>query len=313
MQSNELIKPNNYTISPAVVRYDKRLPPLARLLYEEILSLSMKDGACYVSDGKLAEWYGTSRQTISNSIQKLSKLGYISVKTVRKGEQKTTRIINPMFDQFSKQIGSQKNLRGLSKKFDRGSQKNLRRLSKKFDTIIRHILLDNIIKRNKKLTRERVSTILSHFENLTDYQAEKLQGHYQANKELFEFELERVVNRQHLPKKPVNYLLAILDDLQAKGITTLDEAMDDHQEEYAQREFEGAIDHGQRKAKPYRRQKKGQKVEQLPEWAADDYQPETGQVTHEEADRLGDLINDVAAKKDTDPDRPQWLDDDVPF
>ncbi|WP_156648289.1 hypothetical protein [Limosilactobacillus ingluviei] len=88
---------------------------------------------------------------------------------------------------------------------------------------------------------------------------------------------------------------------------------DDQQEEYAQREFEGAIDHGQSKAKPYWRQKKDRKVEQLPAWAADDYQPETGQVTQEEADRLGDLINDVAAKKDTDPDRPQWLDDDVPF
>ena len=88
---------------------------------------------------------------------------------------------------------------------------------------------------------------------------------------------------------------------------------DDQQEEYAQREFEGAIDHGQSKAKPCWRQKKGRKVEQLPAWAVDDYQPETGQVTQEEADRLGDLINDVAAKKDTDPDRPQWLDDDVPF
>ena len=131
--------------------------------------------------------------------------------------------------------------------------------------------------------------------------------------ELINFEIERVANRQTAPKNPFAYLVAILNDLQAKGITTLDEAMDDHQEEYAQREFEGAIDHGQSKAKPYRRQKKNRKVEQLPAWAADDYQPETGQVTHEEADRLGDLINDVATKKDTDPDRPQWLDDDVPF
>ncbi|WP_283574906.1 DnaD domain protein, partial [Limosilactobacillus ingluviei] len=152
------------------------------------------------------------------------------------------------------------------------------------------------------------------FDKLTNSQKMKLSSYQQTmSAELINFEIERVANRQTAPKNPFAYLVAILNDLQAKGITTLDEAMDDHQEEYAQREFEGAIDHGQSKAKPYRRQKKGRKVEQLPAWAADDYQPETGQVTHEEADRLGDLINDVAAKKDTDPDRPQWLDDDVPF
>lgn len=170
------------------------------------------------------------------------------------------------------------------------------------------------IEKNKKFTRERMNDFPPPFDKLTNSQEMKLSSYQQTmSAELINFEIERVANRQTAPKNPFAYLVTILNDLQAKGITTLDEAMDDHQEEYAQREFEGAIDHGQSKAKPYRRQKKGRKVEQLPAWAADDYQPETGQVTHEEADRLGNLINDVAAKKDTDPDRPQWLDDDVPF
>ena len=169
-------------------------------------------------------------------------------------------------------------------------------------------------KREEEAHPQAAEQFPSPFDKLTNSQEMKLSSYQQTmSAELINFEIERVANRQTAPKNPFAYLVAILNDLQAKGITTLDEAMDDHQEEYAQQEFEGAIDHGQSKAKPYRRQKKGRKVEQLPAWAADDYQSETGQVTHEEADRLGDLINDVAAKKDTDPDRPQWLDDDVPF
>lgn len=198
--------------------------------------------------------------------------------------------------------------------FTVGSKKKLSVGSKTNHNIYKTYIDNRDIEKNKKFTRERMNYFPPPFDKLTNSQEIKLSSYQQTmSDELINFEIKRVANRQTAPKNPFAYLVAILNDLQKKGITTLDEAMDDHQEEYAQREFEGEIDHGQSKAKPYRRQKKGRKVEQLPAWAADDYQPETGQVTHEEADRLGELINDVAAKKDTDPDRPQWLDDDVPF
>lgn len=198
--------------------------------------------------------------------------------------------------------------------FTVGSKTSLSVGSKTSHNIYKTYINNRDIEKNKKFTRERMNDFPPPFDKLTNSQEMKLSSYQQTmSAELINFEIERVANRQTAPKNPFAYLVAILNDLQAKGITTLDKAMDDHQEEYAQREFEGAIDHGQSKAKPYRRQKKGRKVEQLPTWAADDYQPETGQVTQEEADRLGELINDVAAKKDTDPDRPQWLDDDVPF
>ena len=198
--------------------------------------------------------------------------------------------------------------------FTVGSKTNLSVGSKTNHNIYKTYIDNKDREKKKKFTRERLNDFPPPFDKLTNSQEMKLSSYQQTmSAELINFEIERVANRQTAPKNPFAYLVAILNDLQAKGITTLDEAMDDHQEEYAQREFEGAIDHGQSKAKPYRRQKKGRKVERLPAWAADDYQPETGQVTQEEADRLGDLINDVAAKKDTDPDRPQWLDDDVPF
>lgn len=198
--------------------------------------------------------------------------------------------------------------------FTVGSKTNLSVGSKMNHNIYKTYIDNRDIEKNKKFTRERLNDFPPPFDKLTNSQEIKLSSYQQTmSAELINFEVERVANRQTAPKNPFAYLVAILNDLQAKGITTLDEAMADHQEEYSQREFEGAIDHGQSKAKPYRRQKKGRKVEQLPAWAADDYQPETGQVTQEEADRLGNLINDVAAKKDPDPNRPQWLDDDVPF
>lgn len=198
--------------------------------------------------------------------------------------------------------------------FTVGSKTNLSVGSKMNHNIYKTYIEKKNNKREEEAHPQASEQFPSPFDKLTNSQEMKLSSYQQTmSAELINFEIERVANRQTAPKNPFAYLVAILNDLQAKGITTLDEAMDDHQEEYAQREFEGAIDHGQSKAKPYRRQKKGRKVEQLPAWVADDYQPETGQVTQEEADRLGDLINDVAAKKDTDPDRPQWLDDDVPF
>lgn len=203
---------------------------------------------------------------------------------------------------------------GSEDSFTVGSKTNLSVGSKMNHNIYKTYIDNRDREKKKKFTRERLNDFPPPFDKLTNSQEIKLSSYQQTmSAELINFEIERVANRQTAPKNPFAYLVAILNDLQAKGITTLDEAMDDHQEEYAQREFEGAIDHGQSKAKPYRRQKKGRKVEQLPAWAADDYQPETGQVTQEEADRLGDLINDVAAKKDPDPNRPRWLDDDVPF
>lgn len=212
-------------------------------------------------------------------------------------------------------IGSKTSLlENPDKSLDIGPEDSFTVGSKTSHNIYKTYIDNRDIEKNKKFTRERMNYFPPPFDKLTNSQEMKLSSYQQTmSAELINFEIERVANRQTAPKNPFAYLVAILNDLQAKGITTLDEAMDDHQEEYAQREFEGAIDHGQSKAKPYRRQKKGRKVEQLPAWAADDYQPETGQVTQEEADRLGDLINDVAAKKNTDPDRPQWLDGDVPF
>ena len=43
-------KPGFWAILPAVVRYDKSLPPMARLLYAEISSLCNRNGKQVVAD-----------------------------------------------------------------------------------------------------------------------------------------------------------------------------------------------------------------------------------------------------------------------
>lgn len=352
MSGNQPEKPQFgfYTV-PYLAANDERLSPLDEKVFGYILALSLETGYCYASTNYLAGMIGKSRVVITRSIKKLETTGYIVKQVTRPGYRQAERKIYPLVDRMgnrladpfagsidgskgnsipssndSEQVGVQSGindptigskmnlLENPDKSLDIGPEDSFTVGSKMNHNIYKTYIEKKNNKREEEAHPQAAKQFPSPFDKLINSQEMKLSSYQQTmSAELINFEIERVANRQTAPKNPFAYLVAILNDLQAKGITTLDEAMDDHQEEYAQREFEGVIDHGQSKAKPYRRQKKGRKVEQLPAWAADDYQPETGQVTQEEADRLGDLINDVAAKKDTDPDRPQWLDDDVPF
>lgn len=72
-------KPNYYAIIPADVRYDKDLPPMAKLLYGEITCLTQKNGFCWATNAYFAELYGMSKDRISKLIGILEKKGYISV------------------------------------------------------------------------------------------------------------------------------------------------------------------------------------------------------------------------------------------
>lgn len=70
---------SNYIIVPGEIRYDKRLPVGARLLYGEIRGLAVDKGYCYASNGWLAGKYGVTKVTISNWISKLKSCNYISI------------------------------------------------------------------------------------------------------------------------------------------------------------------------------------------------------------------------------------------
>lgn len=66
-----------YAIIPAEVRYDKDLPPNAKLLYGEITALCNEKGYCWASNQYFAELYGVSVLSIKRWVNSLVTKGYV--------------------------------------------------------------------------------------------------------------------------------------------------------------------------------------------------------------------------------------------
>ena len=95
---SDKIQKNYYAIIPADVRYDKRLKPLARLLYGEITALCNEKGYCWASNSYFAELYEVSDITISRYISELKEYGYIKCvydKTQENIDKRKIYISNP--------------------------------------------------------------------------------------------------------------------------------------------------------------------------------------------------------------------------
>lgn len=78
--------PSYYSILTADVRYDKDLPPNAKLLYSEITALTTMRGYCGETNKYFAELYGVSPTSISNWISILKAKGYIDVEMIQHEE-----------------------------------------------------------------------------------------------------------------------------------------------------------------------------------------------------------------------------------
>lgn len=70
-------KKSYYAIIPASVRYDKRVTPMARLLYGEITALCNEKGYCWAFNEYFAEQYDCSTRSITKWIGQLTACGYI--------------------------------------------------------------------------------------------------------------------------------------------------------------------------------------------------------------------------------------------
>lgn len=71
-----------FTILPAVVRYDSKLSPSAKILYSELTTLADEKGFCWASNGYFARLFGVDKATVSRWISQLRKRGYIFFKGI---------------------------------------------------------------------------------------------------------------------------------------------------------------------------------------------------------------------------------------
>lgn len=76
---NNMDKKGYYAIIPASVRYDKRLPANAKLLYGELTALSNDKGYCWAGNDYFAGLYEVSRTSVSKWVSALRDAGYIQI------------------------------------------------------------------------------------------------------------------------------------------------------------------------------------------------------------------------------------------
>lgn len=72
-------RPNYWAVLPAQIRYDKELPPNAKLLYAEISALTNGEGYCFASNAYFERLYELSERTVIRLIRALEAGGYIRI------------------------------------------------------------------------------------------------------------------------------------------------------------------------------------------------------------------------------------------
>jgi len=80
------IKDNNmyYIMIPAVVRHNRDLSPLSKLIFGEILTLSQSCQYAYANNSYYARIYNVTTRQITRCIKELASCGYIVISGERK-------------------------------------------------------------------------------------------------------------------------------------------------------------------------------------------------------------------------------------
>ena len=91
---NNKEKPSYDIIIPANVRHDNTLKAHERLLYGEIISLSNKNGECFINNEYFAELYGVTNHCVIGWINKLKNKGYINIEAGMKSDKEVFDFLN---------------------------------------------------------------------------------------------------------------------------------------------------------------------------------------------------------------------------
>ena len=140
-----------YAIIPANVRYDKNLPPNAKLLYGEITALCNQYGYCWATNEYFANLYGVSKVSISKWISILVEKGYVRSEIIYKEGSK--EILNRYLKIFEYPI------------------------KEKFNTPIKEKFKENNTSMNntikKENTKEKNEELISHFNKIMEHYPKK--------------------------------------------------------------------------------------------------------------------------------------------
>ena len=78
-QQKDIHKPGYWAILPATVRYDRKLPAAAKLLYAEISSLAETTGFCFAGNDYFMQLYSISERTLQRHLKALEAGGHITI------------------------------------------------------------------------------------------------------------------------------------------------------------------------------------------------------------------------------------------
>lgn len=112
--------PNYFAIIPASVRYDKTLPPNAKLMYGEITALANEKGYCWAGNEYFANLYDVAPETISRWVSKLQKSGHIVIEIDQASISKRKIFIGIVLDK-KVNTSKQNNQEALDKKVKHNS------------------------------------------------------------------------------------------------------------------------------------------------------------------------------------------------
>ena len=114
-------QPNYYMVITANVWSSDKLSDSEKLLYGHITTLQQKDGVCYASNSYFAKVLNKHKDTISRSISKLKKLGFIKIRIIYKSGTKEIEKRMIMLSRIDENVN-----RGIDENVNRGIDENVK-------------------------------------------------------------------------------------------------------------------------------------------------------------------------------------------